>query len=209
MKKLAIKLCGFTNKETVDLAVRCKANFIGFVFYPPSRRFISATKAAQIATDMPKNVKKVAVVVNPEDDDLEQIIQNLKPDFLQLHETDFGRTVEIKNKFKTPIIKAFALTKAEDLQQLKQYDEVADYFLFDAKNKEVGGAGRVFDWNILKDLNTKKEWFLSGGLNAGNIKKALKETGAKMIDLSSGIEEVKGVKSPALIVSLMSKLVMN
>ncbi|MFT6333164.1 MAG: phosphoribosylanthranilate isomerase [Lentimonas sp.] len=202
---MKIKLCGFSNKETVDLAVRCKADFIGFVFYALSRRYVTPKKSAEISIDIPENIKKVAVLVDPENEEIDQIIEHLNPDLLQLHQTSLERCQEIKSNYQIPIVKAFAVTSKKDLRDLNEYEQIADYFLFDAKNKEVGGAGRIFDWRVLDDLKTDKEWFLSGGLNMNNIKEALKVTKAQMVDLSSGIEKEKGVKSPEMIVNFMSR----
>ncbi|MFT5703580.1 MAG: phosphoribosylanthranilate isomerase [Rickettsiales bacterium] len=204
--KIKTKLCGFTTKKTVDLAVECGANFIGFVFYPASKRNISPQNAGEISKDIPKEIKKVAVIVNPSDEDIIQIIKYLKPDFLQIHNKDLTRILEIKKQFNLPIIKAFAISEEKDLEKIKDYEQIADYFLFDAKVAEIGGSGKSFDWNILCNLKTNKNWFLSGGLNINNIEIALKNTNSTMVDLSSGIEETKGVKSPKLISGFMNKL---
>ncbi|MFT6219814.1 MAG: phosphoribosylanthranilate isomerase [Myxococcota bacterium] len=206
MKKIITKLCGFTNKETVDLAVECGADLVGFVFYAPSKRNISAQEAGKISVDIPSNVKKVAVFVDLNDEDIAKIIENLKPDFLQIHSNDFSRILDIKNNFKIPIIKAFAIIDEKDLEVVSQYEEIADYFLFDAKTKEIGGSGKSFDWKVLDKLETAKKWLLSGGMDVDNIEKAIIQTGAKMVDLSSGIEETKGIKSKKLIKEFMNKI---
>ena len=200
------KLCGFTDKSTVDLAVASGADFIGFVFHDTSKRNISPQKAGEISADIPQSIKKVAVLVDPNNDQIEQIIQHLKPDFLQLHNTNKERTLEIRNYFQTPIIKSFAISNEVDLNKIKDYQKIADYFLFDTKTDEVGGSGTSFDWKILQNLNISTPWFLSGGLNIANIEPALKISGTQMIDLSSGIEEVKGIKSPKLIIEFMTKM---
>lgn len=201
--KINVKLCGFTTKETFDLAVKSGVDLIGFVFHSKSPRNILPEKAQEISQDIPKNIKKVAVVVDPSDDELKQIITNLNPDFLQIHSDDYSRILQIKNHFKIPIIKAFQISNINDLNNIDKYNEVAEYFLFDAKDH---GSGKPFDWTILKNLKTTKKWFLSGGLNIENIENALNETNAKMIDLSSGIEEIRGIKSPKLITEFMNKI---
>lgn len=201
--QIKVKLCGFTTKETVDLAVKRGASFIGFVFHEKSPRNILPQKAKEISVDIPKTVKKVAVVVEPSDDELKQIISNLNPDFLQIHSNDYLRILQIKNNFKIPIIKAFQISNISDLGSIKEYEEIAEYFLFDAKNS---GSGMSFDWRILKNLRTTKKWFLSGGINIDNIANALNETNAKIVDLSSGIEEIRGIKSAKLITDFMSKI---
>ncbi len=204
--KIKTKLCGFSTKETVDLAVKSGVDFIGFVFHSSSKRNISPETAAQISKDIPSHIKKVAVFVDKTNDEISKIIEHLKPDFLQIHSDNYSRILEIKNHFKLPIIKAFPISELKDLEAISDYEKIADYFLFDAKVAEVGGSGQSFDWTILKNLKTNKEWFLSGGLNAKNIEESLNITKAKIIDLSSGIEEIKGIKSPKLITEFMSKI---
>ena len=203
---MLIKLCGFTNQETVNLAVRVGVDFIGFVFYPPSKRNISPQKSGEIAKNIPSAVKKVAVIVDSTDFEIEQIIQHLKPDFLQIHHTQKQRVLEIKYKFQVPIIKAFSISSIEDLEAANDYELIADYFLFDTKTSEIGGSGNSFDWKIMDHLTTQKKWFLSGGLNISNIEKAITTTRSKMIDLSSGIEEIKGIKSSKLITEFINKV---
>lgn len=201
---MKVKLCGFTNQETIDLAVKLGVDFIGLVFYQPSPRNIEPEKAAQIITNIPKSVKKVAVVVDASDDKIAQIIEYFGPDLLQLHGQETPqRVAEIKKKFSLATIKALAIHDTTSLVKIKDYEDAVDYFLFDAKTP---GSGQSFDWEILKNLNIKKDFFLSGGLNIENIDEALKTTQAQIIDLSSGIEEIKGLKSPKLIQEFMQKI---
>lgn len=198
------KLCGFTNLETTNLAVENGADFIGFVFCAKSPRNISPAQAGEITRAIPESVKKVAVIVDASDAEISKIIKYLEPDFLQLHgEETPERVLQIKSQFQIPIIKAFRIDDEQDLEQIKNYEEIADLFLFDTKN---AGSGQNFDWKILENLQTKKGWFLSGGLNIGNIEKALILTKAKMVDLSSGIEEIRGIKSAKLISDFMNKI---
>ncbi len=197
------KLCGFTTQETVDLAVDLKVNFIGFVIYPKSPRHISPKKAGEIARNIPRSIKTVAVIVDAQDKKIREIIKYLDPDFLQIHSSKKSRILEIKNQFQIPIIKAFPISEEKDLEVVKDYENIADMFLFDGKSS---GSGESFDWKILQNFRTRTKWFLSGGLNIGNIDLALKGTGALMVDLSSGIEESRGIKSPKLIKDFMVKI---
>ncbi|MDA0902607.1 MAG: phosphoribosylanthranilate isomerase [Proteobacteria bacterium] len=203
-----IKLCGFSDKNTVDLAAKLGTDFLGFIFHQNSPRNISHSKAKEITADIPINVKKVAVVVNAENETIAEIVDNLKPDFLQLHGDESPERVnEIKEAFNLPIIKAIAISKEEDLLKVKEYEDLVEYFLFDTKVDNLrGGSGKTFDWSLLKKLKTSKNWFLSGGLNINNIDLALKITGANMVDISSGIEEIKGLKSPTLIENILKFL---
>ncbi len=201
--KIKTKLCGFTDQETVDLAVEMQVNFIGFVFYPKSPRHVSPKRAAEISRNIPHWIKKVAVIVSPQDKKIKEIIKYLKPDFLQIHCSKKSRILEIKKQFQIPIIKAFPVSEIKDLEPITEYENIVDIFLLDSK---TSGSGQSFDWKILQNFKTKKRWFLSGGLNIDNIDQALKITGAQMIDLSSGIEENRGIKSPKLIKDFMTKI---
>lgn len=208
INSLQIKLCGFSEVDSIDFASQFSIDFIGFVFYPKSPRNVNISDLAQITKNIPKNIKKVAVLVDASDAQIAKIIQELKPNFLQLHgDETLERLQEIKKLFNIPIIKAFRIASKKDLEEVGSFENIADYFLFDAKtNDEKGGSGKNFDWNILKDLKTQKPWFLSGGINGDNLPEAIKISGAKMIDLSSALEEVKGIKSKRMIKQFIQKL---
>ena len=205
---LKIKLCGFKDKELVDFACQFDIHFIGFVFYDGSVRNVDINNIAQIAQDIPNHIKKVAVLVDASDSKISQIITQLKPDFLQLHGGEtLKRCQEIKEKFRIPIIKAFHIGHKEDLHKIVGFEDVAKYFLFDTKSTtEIGGTGTAFDWTILQGFQCPKDYFLSGGINKDNIKEALKISHAKMVDLSSALEEEKGLKSKKLIKDFMTNL---
>lgn len=202
---MKVKLCGFTEINSVEMAVACKCDFIGFIFYEKSVRYISVETAAKISASIPSAIAKVAVVVDADMVFLEKILTEFRPDFFQFHgneSIDFLQ--EVRRKFPlVKIIKAFGITKEKDLEQVENFKNFADIFLLDNK---VAGSGEKFNWEILKDFHSKKDWFLSGGLNVNNIEEALKITGAKMIDISSGIEKTRGQKSPELIKELMKKI---
>ncbi len=205
MRGIKIKLCGFSERNSVTSAIEAGCDFIGFVFYEKSPRFVTVETATALARKIPQQIAKVAVVVDPDFEFLTQISQNLSPDFFQFHgreNVNFLR--EVRKKFPhIKIIKAFRLNEAKDLDSVKNFEDVADIFLFDGQNP---GSGKSFKWEILKNFHSKKDWFLSGGLNIDNLDEALKISGAKMIDISSGIEKSRGQKSPELIHELTSKI---
>jgi phosphoribosylanthranilate isomerase len=154
----------------------------------PSRRAASA--------------KIVAVVVNPTNDDLDEIVALLKPDILQLHgEESPERVLTIKAVYGLPVMKALSIRTADDLKRVEAYIGIADRFLFDAKppkgSELPGGNGVSFDWSLLTWLDGNVDYMLSGGLNKGNIAEALAITKAPGIDASSGVESAPGVKSVA------------
>ena len=196
-----IKLCGFKEKSDIDLADELGADFVGLVFYEKSPRNISPKKAKEITKNL-KNAQKVAVTVNPTIDFLSEIIDNIHPDFLQIHQGSKSQIQEIKQHFQLPIIKALAISDSDDLKQIADFKDVVEYFLFDTKSLEIGGSGKKFNWDIIKNLSDKN-FFLSGGINIDNLEEAIK-TGAQFFDLSSGIEINRGVKSPKKIREIMN-----
>jgi phosphoribosylanthranilate isomerase len=206
---MKIKLCGFTELEPLKFAISCGCDFVGFVFYEKSPRYLNIESAKFLFSNIiDDDVQKVSVLVNPSLDFLKQLNDNLDIDFWQFHGDENVEFLEkVKSFFpKIKIIKAFRISCKEDLQNVNQFNFVADLFLFDNK---IAGSGNYFDWEILKNFHHQKEWFLSGGLNIDNICQALEVTRAKMLDISSGIEIIKGKKSKELINELMSFLKQN
>lgn len=202
------KICGITTKEAIKTAVEYKAAYIGFVFFAKSPRNITPEKAAELAK-MAGNAKTAAVLVNPADSEIDDILQHFKPDFLQLHGAEtLSEVTRIKNKYKIPVIKAISVKSGDDIASGKAYEVAADMLLFDAKvsGNLPGGNGLAFDWELLKGHQFKLPWILSGGLNIENIEEAVKRTGAKAVDISSGLESEPGVKNPELIKQFLQKV---
>lgn len=204
---MKVKLCGFKDQQSVLAAVACGADFIGFIFCEKSPRFVSSTEAAKIAQVIPNNVAKVAVFSNNDLSVIKEVYQNLKPEYFQFHGNETpGFLAKIREIFpRVRIIKAFRIGGRQDLRQIRNFEKEADMILLDSKTDAGGGSGKAFDWKILIGFRTRLPWFLSGGLNVSNISDAIKLTGARMIDVSSGIEKVRGEKSVELIQQLMAK----
>lgn len=201
---MKIKLCGFTEEKSLQTAIACDIDFIGFVFHEGSIRNISVENAKTLAKNIPSHVATVAVTVNASIDKLKSIAKAINPDFFQLHgDENIEKIKEIHQNFpKIGIIKAFYLKNAQDLQNCQKFTEFVDFFLFDGK---IAGSGQVFNWEILQNFHSSKPYFLSGGLNCQNIDQAITKTKAEMIDVSSGIEEIKGIKSSKLIKEFAQK----
>lgn len=202
--KLDIKICGLKTEEAVLRAVERGATHIGFIFFEKSPRNIEPDLAGRLADLVRGRAKTVAVTVNADDDDMDEIVHLLKPDILQLHG---GETPEqllrTKAIYGLPVMKAFAIRDAQDFDRIDPYIGIADRFLFDAKapagSELPGGNGVSFDWTLLRSLDASIDYMLSGGLNKDNIAEALKETGARGIDISSGVESAPGIKDLSLI----------
>ena len=193
--KVRAKICGLKTQEAIEVAQNNGAEFLGFIFAKDSPRYITpkdAGKVGKVAT-----AKKVAVVVDPSDELLQEIIHELKPAYIQLHGNESKeRAQEIKDRFNLPLIRAIRPNENP------ANDGLYDYFLVDSPFG--GGSGKTFDWEAFQPPSG--EWFLSGGLTAKNVAKAVKTTGAKMVDVSSGVESKRGVKDLAKIKEFLQKI---
>lgn len=203
---IRVKICGLSTPETVMAAVEAGADYLGFVFHARSPRNIAPERAADLAKLVPAHVLKVALTVDADDARLAAIVAALKPDMLQLHGSESPeRLREIKGRFGLTLMKAIPIGGPEDLGHTSIYRESADLLLFDAKppksmqNALPGGNGLVFDWSLIAGEKPDMPWMLSGGLTAANVGEAIRITGAEAVDVSSGVEEAPGRKSPRLI----------
>ncbi len=194
-----IKICGLKTPEAVDRAVERGATHIGFIFFAKSTRNIEPDIAGMLADRVRGRTKIVAVTVDADADDLDEIIALLRPDILQFHGHESPeRLLTVKAMTGLPIMKAFSIREPDDLRRIEPYIGIADRFLFDAKppigSDLPGGNGVTFDWSLLRSLDESVNYMLSGGLNKDNIADALSETGARGIDISSGVESAPGIK---------------
>ena len=209
--KLAVKICGLNSQTAIDTAIASGVDYLGFVFFPPSPRSLTPEIASRLMEKRSNDFKVVAVVVNPSDKLLEEITYHLAPDIFQLHGSETAEDLEhIKQKFNTKIIKAMKISEREDFEEVSKFDKVADFLLFDAAaplnttHSLPGGNGISFNWNWLSDASLATPWFLSGGLNIGNINEAVKTTGATAVDVSSGVEDEAGIKNNQKIIEFMN-----
>tara|TARA_B100000886_G_C20312504_1_gene444491 strand:- start:96 stop:737 length:642 start_codon:yes stop_codon:yes gene_type:complete len=203
-----IKVCGINDKISMKTAINCKVDYIGLVFYQNSPRNITINACKKLLDLRNKTSKIVALTVNPVDDFLYEIKKIVKPDYFQLHgEENPNRCQDIKKKLNVPLIKSINVKNKVDLiRSTKQFEDICDILLLDAPSETLpGGNGKKFDWDILKDFNSKKKWMLAGGLNIDNINMAIDVTNAPAIDISSGLEIKKGKKDPKLIEDFVTK----
>ena len=193
--KVEIKICGINSYESAKASIG--AEYIGFVFYPKSPRFLNAFDAKEIASYLNPTQKKVGLFVNADINVIRHISDFVNLDMIQLHGDETIEYIKIiKKMIKKPVIKALSVGTYKDIKDFKKIEEVCDMILFDSKTSLgiSGGTGNSFDWNLLKDLKLKKKWMLAGGLNINNIENALSITNAPVIDVSSGVEKKKGIK---------------
>mgnify|MGYP005724552073 CR=1 FL=1 len=191
------KICGIKTPEALNAAIECRARYIGFVFYPPSPRHIEIDTARELAIMLPTGVRGVGLFVDPTDEELDAVLGKVQLDMIQLHGAETpARVSEIKQKYQMPIIKAFPVREAADIDQARKYKD-ADWYLFDAKSSDPsmpGGTGHSFDWALLAGKSFDKSWMLSGGLSPENVRDALSVLKPNAVDVSSGVESTRGVK---------------
>ena len=201
-----VKICGLSEPNSLTAAIEAGADFIGLVFYEASPRHVDIEVAKYLTSFIPDNVEIVGLFVNPSDDYLNQVLQDVPLTVIQLHGDESpARISEIKQKFSVPVMKSIPISSKEDLENVTLYQDIADWLLFDAKGEKLpGGNGMAFDWSILKDYKSKTPWMLAGGLNADNAGEALKICTPNALDVSSGVEASKGVKDSDKIRSFIS-----
>lgn len=197
------KICGLNEPAAVDAAVEGGAAFVGFVFYPPSPRAITPDRAAELAMHVPAAVGKVGLFVDAGDDEIDAVLTRTPLDMLQLHGSESPERVgELRRRTGLKVMKVFKLAGPEDLEPVPAWYDVADWLMFDAKppkdmkNALPGGNALAFDWLLLKDWEFPLPWMLAGGLDAGNVAEAVRLSGARYVDTSSGVEDRPGVKNP-------------
>ena len=210
-----IKICGLKTEDDVRTAVEAGARWLGFVHFEKSPRHISldvGQKLAALAASLSPNVETVCLLVNPSAKEAIEIAEALGVDHIQLHgqETNMDISSIRAGRPTGEIWKALPVSDAEDLKAVKLYP-AADRYLFDAKPPKnadrPGGWGHSFDWTILKGFSCARPWLLAGGLTPDNAADAVRVSGAKALDVSSGVEAEKGVKDAALIKSFCENAV--
>jgi phosphoribosylanthranilate isomerase len=200
---VSVKICGLNAPGAVEAAIEGGAAMVGFVFYARSPRSLEPDDAAKLAAMVPPHIGRVGLIVDEDDRRIADILERCPVDYLQLHGDETpGRCRDIKARHGRPLIKAIKLAGPGDLEAVQHYAGCVDFLLFDAKpppsRKDAlpGGNALSFDWTMLKDRVVPAPWLLSGGLNAGNLAQAIAETGARRVDVSSGVEDRPGVKNP-------------
>ena len=199
-----VKICGLKTDEAVAAALEARADLVGFVFFPKSPRNVSIAQAAPLADFVRGMAASVALVVDADDALLDAIVSGINPDMLQLHGAETPeRVAAIRQRFNKPVMKAIAVASAADAERALAYLNAADMILFDAKPPQdaplPGGNGRAFDWAMLDGVRDKVPFMLSGGLTSSNVADAIRRTGARAVDVSSGVESAPGIKDAALI----------
>lgn len=206
---LFTKICGLTDATAVSAAVDHGADMLGFIFFPPSPRNLAAEQAEALLQNVPSGIDRVGVFVDPDNDFLDKILARARLDLLQLHGDETPeRCRAISVFFGLPIIKAIKVASKADLKKAKDYEDGVDWLMFDAQApkdaKLPGGNGVAFDWSLMQGADFKRPWLLSGGLTPDNLPQAIRQSGAKAVDVSSGVESAPGRKDPKKIAAFLA-----
>ncbi|MEY2943403.1 MAG: hypothetical protein RLY97_1417 [Pseudomonadota bacterium] len=193
-----IKICGITTPAALDAAIKSRATHAGFVFFPPSPRHLTLPAVATLSARAAARITRIGLFVNPSDADIADAIAAAQLDGIQLHGSESpARTAQIRAQFALPVWKALSIATESDVAKAENYTAAADLILFDAKTPKgaalPGGMGLSFDWNLVSGWKSSP-WGLAGGLNPANVADAIRQTGAPLVDTSSGVESAPGIK---------------
>lgn len=204
------KICGLTTPEAIDAAARAGARWVGFVTYPRSPRHVASVELlAALGKRVPAGVGRVGLFVDPDDALLDERLASGAIDLLQLQGAETPeRLAEIKARTAKPVMKVIKVAEAADIERgIAIFAGVADRLMFEAAGGTLpGGNARAFDWTLLSGRTVPLPWFLAGGLTADNVAEAVRVTGARTVDVSSGVESSRGVKSLALIHAFLDRV---
>ncbi|RMH40192.1 MAG: phosphoribosylanthranilate isomerase [Alphaproteobacteria bacterium] len=205
---IRVKICGLRTPEGVRAAVDAGAAYVGFVFFPRSPRHVTAAEAAALAAEVPAGIAKVGLFVDPDDAVLDAVLGRVPLDMIQLHGAETpARVAEVRQRHGLPVMKAVGIATEADLAALDAHARVADQILVDAKPRPgdalPGGNGIAFDWRLIANRRWAVPWMLAGGLDPGNVAEAIRLTGARQVDVSSGVEAAPGEKDPALVAAFV------
>jgi phosphoribosylanthranilate isomerase len=210
---IAMKFCGLSRPQDIDAAVAAGARYVGFVFFPKSPRNVTLDVARALALATPVGIAKVALTVDADDEALDALTASVPLDMLQLHGHESpDRVAEVRARYGLPVMKAVGIATADDIARIADYEAVADQLLIDAKPPAgadlPGGNGLAFDWRLLAGRKYwTRPWMLAGGLTPDTVAEAVRLTGARQVDVSSGVESAPGVKDAARMADFAAALV--
>ena len=194
-----LKICGIKKLDTLRCCIENNIKFFGLIFYKKSPRNISIKKAIELTEySKNRNILSVGVFVNEEIQYFNKLLKKIRFNYIQLHgleNNDYIKFIKKNNSIK--IIKTISIKSKEDFKKIDKYPD-ADIFLFDykpKKNELPGGNAKKFNWNLIKNLKIKRNWFISGGINIDNINDIKDYAIPYGIDISSGVEDKLGIKN--------------
>lgn len=195
----AIKICGINTPAALDAAIAVNVDYVGLVFFPRSPRNLSVRDAAVLGTRNAGRSRTVGLFVDADDALIGEAVLAARLDVIQLHGSETPeRAAQLRAAFGIPVWKALSVSGKADVERAAIYQGAADLVLFDAKAPKgadlPGGLGLTFDWSLLAAHRGPMPWGLAGGLSPGNVTDAVRQTGATLVDVSSGVESAPGVK---------------
>ncbi|WP_374531996.1 phosphoribosylanthranilate isomerase [Novosphingobium sp.] len=199
----AIKICGVTTAETLEVLIAERVDHVGFNFIAKSPRYLNPEQAARLGAHAAGRINRVGLFLDAEDASIGEAIAAAGLDAVQLHgEETPERAAQVRDRFGLPVWKALPVASNEDVASAAAYVGAVDLVLFDAKTPKgtlPGGMGVTFDWSLLTAWKAPCAWGLAGGLNPANVAEAARITGAPLVDAASGVETALGVKDAAKI----------
>ena len=204
---MKIKICGMKYSENIKAVSVLKPDFMGFIFYPKSPRYVGALDIS-VLNEFPKTIKKIGVFVNENLENILTIAYKYKLDGMQLHGTELVEMCEKLKEVGYIVIKAFPIAEAYNFKVTKAYEGACDYFLFDTKTDAYGGSGVKFNWKMLDEYKGETPFLLSGGISADDAEDILKIEHPKFtgVDLNSKFEIKPGIKNVKLLEKFISQL---
>ncbi|WP_046864062.1 phosphoribosylanthranilate isomerase [Microvirga massiliensis] len=194
-----VKICGLSTADALSAALEAGADMVGFVRFARSPRHIPLDIGHALSAAAAGRAQRVLLMVDPSDAELDEAVGAIGPDWVQLHGRESPERVAAIRARGRPVLKAVGIAGPEDIAWAQTYRAVADALLLDAKSPPgglPGGNGLAFDWRLLAGLDPAMKFMLSGGLDAGSVGEAIALTGARAVDVSSGVEARPGVKDP-------------
>jgi phosphoribosylanthranilate isomerase len=200
MPDVRVKICGLKTLADLEAVATAGAAYAGLNFFPRSPRCVTLDEARALALAAPEGLCKVALTVDADDATLDAIVAEVPLDMLQLHGHESpARVAELKLRHGLPVMKVIGVAEEADLALILDHSLVADQIMIDAKAPKgavlPGGNGLAFDWRLLVGRRWLRPWMLAGGLTAQNVAEAIRLTGARQVDVASGVESAPGVKN--------------
>jgi phosphoribosylanthranilate isomerase len=196
-----VKICGITNLEDALFAAECGADALGFVFFDESPRYIDPVKAGEIVDALPPFISTVGVFADANENFVKHAVNESGVGILQFHGSEGP---DYCSSFGMPYLKAFKIRGMESLDALKDYRDAAAFLLDTYSEKEMGGTGVAFNWDIAVAAKPFGRIILAGGLTPENVAEAVRKVVPYAVDVSSGVEAVKGKKDPEAVRKFIS-----
>lgn len=199
-----MKICGVTRPQDLGVVAAAGVAYVGFNFFPRSPRYVTPEAARMLSFETAAGIAKVGLTVDASDSELDGIVESVPLDMLQFHGSETpDRLARLRERYGLPVMKAVGVAGEEDLPALAEYGRVVDQLLVDAKPAEgadlPGGNGLAFDWRLIAGRRWPVPWMLAGGLTSNNVAEAIRLTGARQVDVSSGVESAPGIKDAGMI----------